>query len=240
MLLVDVGNTRLKWKLQGEHSTFSIAVPYNVTNFSSLLDQYWKKLEPQAVCISSVVDKALNKKLITWFKKHHFPEPQFARTEKYAMGVTNAYEDYETLGVDRWLALLAAWHKVQKAVCVIDAGTGVTVDFIDSEGNHRGGVILPGFQAMQQALTARTNLKLNTLSKQSVDLASSTQDAISRGCLLSVLGGVEKLLNNMALEYGDFDCIVAGGDASIICDSLPVDAILYKDIVLDGLALLAK
>jgi type III pantothenate kinase len=72
-------------------------------------------------------------------------------------GLTNGYLDPSLLGADRWLALIGAWTKARSALCVVDAGTAVKVDSVDADGQHLGGLIVPGIHMMREALMNKTS-----------------------------------------------------------------------------------
>ena len=79
-----------------------------------------------------------------------------ARPAKSLAGVTNGYDDYERLGLDRWLALLGGYHLARRACVVIDLGTAVTADFVCAAGEHLGGFICPGMPLMRNQLRTHT------------------------------------------------------------------------------------
>ena len=71
--------------------------------------------------------------------------------------MTSGYRDPERLGVDRWLALIAARERSKQPTVIVDAGSACTIDLLDSEGRHLGGYILPGLTAMGEALVRGTH-----------------------------------------------------------------------------------
>ena len=142
-VLIDVGNTRLKYRINSEQKTKS--VPY-----SSGLESAIKKInkdmggEISEICVSSVKSKEFNSELSGLLKSHLRIAPVFAVTHKVQGGVTCVYEDEKRLGVDRWLAVLAGFKSAQGNVCIIDCGTATTVDVVQENGMHLGGFIIPG------------------------------------------------------------------------------------------------
>jgi type III pantothenate kinase len=96
--------------------------------------------------------------LIQWSKHQFGIAPQFARSTFTAANVSSAYDVPERLGVDRWLAMLAAYNSLSEAVVVIDLGSAMTADGISKAGHHVGGYIAPGLRMMAQSLLARTDL----------------------------------------------------------------------------------
>ncbi len=156
-LWVDVGNSRCKWARQNQGSSLAEqqGVNYTPETLSKLLDAHWHRWggAPQSVWVSNVAGAAVERTLRQWIAQHWGCEVQFAYTQKQACGVTNGYENPGQLGVDRWLALLAAHQLSPAAPClVVDCGTAVTLDLLNERGQHQGGWILPGLHTMRLAL----------------------------------------------------------------------------------------
>lgn len=157
-------------------------------------------------------------------------------------GVVNGYEDYSRLGLDRWLALVGAYHLAQRACLVLDLGTAVTSDFVAPGGQHLGGFICPGMPLMRNQL--RTHTRRIRYDDAAAERAlknfipgRATSEAVERGCSL-MLRGFAATQVDLAREYwgSDFCVFVTGGDASLVGDVLP-DARIVPDLVFVGLAL---
>ena len=71
----------------------------------------------------------------------------------------NAYAEPARLGIDRWAAIIAAYHRFPEGACVVDCGTACTFDLVDAGGRHRGGYILPGLSAMEGAVLGETAIE---------------------------------------------------------------------------------
>jgi type III pantothenate kinase len=159
----------------------------------------------------------------------------------FLAGVSNGYEDYARLGLDRWLAVVAAFNLAQKACLVLDLGTAVTSDFVDASGQHRGGFICPGLPLMRSQLQLHTRRIRYSLVADALTSGwlpgRTTVDAVERGCALMLrsfaVGQVE-----LAQEYfgKDFVVFVTGGDAPLIEDVI-AECRLVPDLVFAGLAL---
>jgi type III pantothenate kinase len=157
-------------------------------------------------------------------------------------GVTNGYDEFERLGLDRWLAFVGAYHLARGACLVVDLGTAITSDFVSSDGRHLGGFICPGMPLMRNLLrthTRRIRYDDATGVEALIELAPgrSTAQAVERGCSLMVRGFVLTQLE-MARDYwgDDFSIFVTGGDASLVSELLP-GARRMPDLVFVGLAL---
>lgn len=143
----------------------------------------------------------------------------------------------DQLGVDRWLAVLACRERGLAPAVVVDVGTATTVDFLDAQGMHLGGYILPGPDLMQGALFDRTALRPQSRSPHcDADPPVSTGDAIACGVLQAQLGVIERA---WAQAGNDASLVLTGGGAEAISPLLARQAIYVEQLVLEGLAVLA-
>lgn len=157
-------------------------------------------------------------------------------------GVRNGYEDFERLGLDRWLAMLGGFKMASGACLVLDFGTAATADFIAADGEHLGGFICPGMPLMRNQLRTHTR-KIrydDAAAERAVEFLSpgrTTVEAVERGCTLMLRGFVLTQLE-MARNYwgGNFTVFLTGGDADLIADAVP-QARLVPDLVFVGLAM---
>lgn len=147
-LELDVGNTRIKWRVCDHRGRFDAG-----SDLKAALDESpaWRSLI-EDVWVSSVHDGQ------TQWITTQFPQAQFAQSQPCSSGLVSSYKEPQKMGVDRWLAMLAAWDKNPHAAnIVVDAGTAVTLDIVDASGKHQGGYICPGFQMMKTSLLAATD-----------------------------------------------------------------------------------
>lgn len=165
-----------------------------------------------------------------------------ASSTKHLAGVTNGYDEYERLGLDRWLALVGAFQLAEGACLVIDLGTAITSDFVSPGGLHLGGFICPGAPLMRSQLrthTRRIRYSGDTAYAALANFAPgrSTAEAVERGCSLMLKGFVLTQLDMAKKYWGeDFSVFVTGGDAILVQDILPSARVL-PDLVFVGLAL---
>ncbi|MHA6495117.1 pantothenate kinase [Pseudomonas borbori] len=157
-------------------------------------------------------------------------------------GVSNGYEQYERLGLDRWLAVVGAYNRARGACLVLDLGTAVTADFVDVQGLHLGGYICPGMPLMRSQLCAHTRrIRYDTLvAERALDTMApgrSTGEAVERGCALMLQGFVSAQLE-LARDYlgVSFRIFLTGGDAPLVAEMLP-EACVVPDLVFAGLAI---
>ena len=238
-LLVDIGNTRVKWAC-AEKETLSghDGFTYTEDTLAGLLARYWRSLaRPEQVYIASVADAETTAGVLEYARMTWSLEPRQAVTEKERAGLTNAYTEVSAMGVDRWLAMLAAWHRYERPVCVIDCGTAITVDVILEDGRHAGGLILPGVPLMASALVRDTHgIRKYHETAPEPEFGRSTSDCISNGFAFALAGLAERCAVKVREEEGvELLFIVTGGWAEQALPFLPGRYIHEPHIVLEGL-----
>jgi type III pantothenate kinase len=147
---------------------------------------------------------------------------------------------YSDLGSDRWLALQWPWSSSRRALCVIDAGTAVTVDAVDASGRHLGGWIMAGMNTLRAGLAQRAPRLPAPDAGPGADRApaASSAAAIAGGLELQLIGGVRRALDRLEDLLGeDFDCWLTGGDADRLGAQLGRAVQHDPHLVLRGLAL---
>jgi len=242
-LLLDVGNTAVKWARSTNGGLVSPGrFVHRAGDIGALADAAWSGLRPaDEVVIANVAGRDTEAALADWFRAHWQVQPVFLRATATACGVTNGYTDPETLGIDRWAAVVAAHHDYPGALCVVDCGTAITLDMVTAEGEHRGGLILPGIGILQQTLLQNTaQLRLSGKSPVTTPLADTTTAGISAGAVYLLVAAIDRCVADMRAEQGTgIDIIMTGGDAGRILPLLQGNAHHAADLVLRGLAMLA-
>jgi type III pantothenate kinase len=143
--------------------------------------------------------------------------------------------------VDRIAALIAAKEKYPGTSCIVDCGTAVTIDALDTNGRHMGGVILPGIKSMRKALMSNTKIQTGEADVNFNVLSETTEGAIHTGCISAVVGGIEYVVNKIATNYDEFDQIIfTGGDAELLGSYLSIKMMFDASLVLDGLKAVAQ
>lgn len=240
-LLVDIGNSRLKWVfLTDADFSNSHALFHTASDFDSQLAAQWEALahSPTKIVIGNVANKVIYNR-ITVLAKNLWPDIKLVQVKSTAkaFNVTSAYNQPEKLGVDRWLALVAAHQYYRSAACIVDCGSAITVDIIDRQGVHQGGLIAPGINMMKQSLVNNTeNLPL-VLEDFPLALANKTDAAIYSGILFLIIGMINEVL---AQQESPTKLILTGGDAECIAKHLDHEFLIDKDLVLKGLMVFAK
>ena len=236
-LQLDAGNTRIKWRVTDNKKIMSSG--YQLTR--TVLDG--QQLELPGVTalacaqLSNVAGAAIEVSLTAQLRAQFGLDLQVGMVSPYVGPVSCGYQHPETLGIDRWLALLAAFHRNPGALIVVNAGSAITVDIVDDNGVHQGGYIVPGIRLMQEALWRGTDrVKVDHFDLEDFHTAGiTTEQAVSRGCKLMVLALIERLFYEQNLDKSA-ELIIAGGDGELLNRQLSVTGQYHPDLVLDGLS----
>ncbi|MCH8159391.1 MAG: type III pantothenate kinase [Proteobacteria bacterium] len=243
-LLLDVGNTRLKWGILDDDNirrTGHIAHDrIRELGLQELTSKLPRRVD--AVFASNVAGTSFATRLSGVVGMHCHCDVRFARSERRGWGVTNSYRQPRRMGVDRWVAMVGAWAETQAACLIVDAGTAVTIDALDDDGVHLGGQIIPGVVTMAQSLSSATSdIPLVRASAKRVanDLemfGHNTAAAVREGSQNAVVGAIERAVRTLQSNGYDPTIVLTGGDASRILKSLD-EALLHRPhLVLQGLA----
>jgi type III pantothenate kinase len=241
-LLVDLGNSRLKWAQHatGLWRTDAVALD-SEKNFESLFDKAWGKIaKPWRVIVCSVSSPERLNALEQWTQARWSVTPHIVRPQVEQLGVKNLYYRPEQLGADRWAALIAARGLTDSAACVVDAGTAVTVEALSAGGEFLGGAIFPGLRLLRDSL-ARGTVAIAPAAGNAADcLARSTADGVAAGTLFGLAGAVERLLDEYRRSLGEpMEIFLTGGDAPALAAHLRAPVTMVPDLVLKGLARIA-
>jgi type III pantothenate kinase len=240
-LLIDFGNTRLKWALwQGGRRAMGGVFAHRETTLEAALSGNWIALpRPRAIFVASVVKPEMERVLAALVESHFDRSPEFVRSPAAALGIANAYPDPARLGVDRFLALAALHAVAQRAQILVSCGTALTLDALAADGRHLGGLIAPSPALMRRALNDAT-ARVGDASGQLVEIADNTADAAYSGCILAVVALIERFRTQVSMRLGGPVAVV--GDGGGIDEWLPLlpDVERGRDLVLRGLALWAE
>lgn|SRR5579859_52522 len=246
ILVIDVGNTRLKWAwLTDKGLSDQQAVVHRDAKpgiWTSALFASGQK--PSRVLVSNVAGPVMAKTLTRLAKKAFHVNIEFITAAREYHGLTSGYLDPTLLGADRWLALIGAWTRAQTALCVVDAGTAVKVDSVDSHGQHLGGLIAPGVHLMREALMGNTSdiakAAGNSTPSLAGILANNTIAAVSRGAVFALAGMADRAAEVIEQNTGTLPKLfITGGDANLISATMRVRGEIVPDLVLQGLAVIA-
>jgi type III pantothenate kinase len=247
-LLLDVGNTRLKWGVLEDGRVASTGSIRHQTlqesGFSSLTTRLPHDVE--RIFVSNVAGPGFAARLSGVLGIHCDAEIRFAQSRKSAFGVTSSYRRPRSLGVDRWAAMIGARAESKSALCIVDAGTAVTIDALDRNGLHLGGQIIPGLYLMARSLQDDTN-GIGELRKRSTApatgmalFANSTERAVQTGALNAICGAIERAVRLMRAEGLRPGIVLTGGGASRILKQLDSKILHRPHLVLQGLAFMLQ
>ena len=244
-LHIDLGNSRGKWRLlhanevvcQGtvEPET-GRGLPRLDALETSLANGNAKFTYPIQVTLASVADAAIEAHLRSSLRDHFDCIIETLYTPAHALGMTNSYTDHSRMGIDRWLAMLAAWYPNQTDVVVVDAGSALTLDVVAANGQHQGGVIIPGANLSERALLEKTGkVRFEENIEHELLLGRSTAECVRYGIAHSQLGALESIAKRFDLHNHKW--FFAGGASEWLMRRMGTDGQLAPDLVLDGIAL---
>jgi type III pantothenate kinase len=236
ILELDIGNSRIKWRTLAAHGQPVVRGHRSRRDLPG--DQVpWGELLPahgiQRMRVANVAGPEVAADLDRWARDALAIAPEHAHATARVAGVACGYREPEKLGVDRWLALLAAWHELGRACVVADAGTAVTVDVLDGSGVHQGGYIVPGLTLMLNALLSGTSgVRLSAGPVATLAAGNCTSDAVLRGCTAMTIALIERARGGLELPL-----VLTGGDADLLAPWLAEPTLLRPELVLDGLSI---
>lgn len=246
MMLLDVGNSSVKWATERE----GVLVEggrffHHDEGFSQPARRAWAGVPaPRVLAVANVAGAGMEREINEWAAKVWNTTPCFIHATKQAAGVTNAYHEPASLGVDRWAAIVAAHQDTRNTVCVIDCGTAITLDVVDADGIHLGGLIAPGLDLMRRSLVKETAaigpLSAEACGTQSL-LARNTTDAVNSGVMHMASALIDRVIGEAGAGYGRIlEAVITGGDAKRMLPLLRRPARYDRDLVLKGIAILAR
>ncbi len=237
-LLIDFGNTRLKWATHecGEVRPGGVFA-HQQQPLAAAASEDWLALRrrPDSVLVSSVVSDTREAELTALCRSVFSLEPVWLKTPRNALGVRNGYRQPHQLGIDRFLAMVAMHARIPRAQVLVSCGTALTLDALAENGEHHGGLILPSPNLMRSALRSAT-ARLAGPDGKVVEMAVATSDAIQSGALLAAVALIERFRRHTAARLGAVpDIVLSGGGSAELSPWLP-DSERHADLVLHGLA----
>ena len=242
-LAVDIGNTRLKWALYEQPLPGARVLRQGAVfleTIDSLAETEWRDLPAPSCMLGCVVAgdsirHRVEEQLELWEI-----EPRWVVSSAHACGVVNGYDHPIRLGVDRWVALIGARHRMlamgpPRPVLVVMVGTAVTVDALDAGGRFLGGLILPGFGLMLRALEMGTaGLKAPT--GEAVDFPTNTSDALMSGGADAIAGAVERMHRKLHHRTGQLPLLLMSGGAAVkLAPTVDLELETVETLIFDGL-----
>ncbi len=231
-LIIDVGNTLVKLAVF-DNNTLAFKKSCVKEDFLTTLEEVSISYPKIKDVIVSSVGNFSEGELLELKNRYKV----FVLTHKDSIPFENKYASPDTLGVDR-IALVsaAAVQYPNKNVLVIDAGSCITYDFINSENKYQGGAISPGIKMRYQALNTFTD-KLPFLEPKTFNnfIGDSTESSIHIGVTQGVLNEIEGFISLYKENYKELTIILTGGDVHFLLDSLKNDIFATSNFLLEGL-----
>lgn len=245
-LLVDVGNTRVKWAtLVDGRLSLQRAAAYALWSAADWQREVFGDTRIEHVLAATVAGSDSRVALEAAARNAGATSVEFVAATAARAGVRNAYAEPSLLGVDRWVAMIGAYHLARGACCVVDMGTAATLDAVDASGQHLGGFIVPGPQMMVRSLHAGTsNLAAYTAASPAGGaelFADNTRDAIERGCRIAVAALVDRTYAELAQRTQSVPRLYCtGGAMGEVLPHVRSHCETVPDLVLRGLARIAE
>jgi type III pantothenate kinase len=243
ILELDCGNSFIKWRVLEANAR--VVVGEGVVDSDLALQESLNSLEGLALKFCRLVSVRTAEEtgvLVALLKGAFGVSAVCAAPAREMAGVRNGYEEFERLGLDRWLAMLGAFQLASGACLVLDFGTAVTADFVARDGGHLGGFICPGMPLMRNQLRTHTRkIRYGDVAAEraleNLVPGHTTVEAVERGCLLMLRGFVLTQLELARSYWGDdFVVFLTGGDAALVSEIVP-EARVVPDLVFVGLAM---
>ena len=223
-LLVDVGNTALK--VASEENN-------NIT-FIKEADINWSAVKE--IAIAQVGPDKLLESITA--KAHQLGIPLLHASATAQLGAVKcAYPQFQNLGIDRWLGVVACHYLYPNQHCVVvDSGTASKIDVLTKEGEHLGGWILPGLDMMIESLVSNTQKVFSDSESLFLpELGKNTPNAVKNGALSATLGAVERGIAQLKSDFDDIQVIFAGGYGELLHLHFEKPSVFIDDLVLKGL-----
>jgi len=231
-LVIDIGNSRSKLAVFKDNRQINVTVYDNDIGVDEVNKYLEKHADVKSVILSSVVKHSLDLADIS---------PDFIELKSDTpLPIENLYKTPETLGPDRLAVVVGANNKFpNENILVIDAGTCITYDFINSQNQYLGGSISPGINMRFQALNNFTK-KLPLLGtdepwKIGEVIGENTDESILSGVLNGVLAEVKGIITSYRNEFLKLEIVLTGGDLDFFENELKSDIFADPSLILKGL-----
>jgi type III pantothenate kinase len=248
VLLVDIGNTRVKWAtlVRGKIGRMKAAAHkgWSGERIARAVGAGMGKQLARIVVVS-VAGARIDRAFAAEASRRFGIVPEFFRSERRAGGVTTMYSEPWRLGADRLAGAIGAFHlSKRRPVCVVSVGTTMTLDFVDASGRHRGGAIVPAPALMIDSLLWGTHgiRRRARGGRGSRGLfARSTRSAIAEGARYAAAAVADRAAFEARALVGRMPLVlVTGGAAPEIARLLRAPHRYVPDLVLQGLAVIAS
>ncbi len=240
-LLIDAGNTRIKWALvdggnMPEADGFLRSGVLPVELAVGLPRHFAGIADIQHIWVSNVAGDEVARHIRN-IKVAPHGQFHFVAACEAQCGVRNGYASTARLGSDRWAALIAAWHLTGRSSLVVNSGTATTVDALSAQGEFTGGLILPGVELMLRSLRDAT-AQLQSVSGEYAAFPRNTADAMFSGAIQATCGAIQR--QHESLGDASAPVVLSGGAAEQLQTHLNLPLRIVDNLVLQGLLLISR
>lgn len=245
LLVVDAGNTKIKWAVLESAASEADALGRWTASGTvergavGQLADAWRSVKISHALLSNVAGPAMHVDLEHVLLRASVPVSiEWFKSVSALAGVRNGYRSPGQLGCDRFAAMIGA-HAMYpgQPLIVATCGTATTIDAVTAAGVFLGGMILPGLGLMATSLALNT-AQLPQVARQiksTTAFADNTDDAIANGCIAAQTGAIERAVTAFSQQYGSVRCIISGGAASMVAPHLSMPCSRVDNLVLIGL-----
>jgi type III pantothenate kinase len=248
-IVVDVGNSRIKWGLCSEDLVVKFAsLSHEARNNWEEQIKFWQIFQSMNWAVAGVSSKGCDG-LLKWIEQRGDQVTVVRDRGKLPLSI--AVPEPDRVGIDRLLNVVAAKSHVKREVSIfiIDAGSAITVDWVDRAGAFRGGAIFPGLRTMAQSLHDYTEalplVKVPTEGETSVPSlpGTCTASAIEAGIFWAAAGGIKAILRQLGERAGASrkrEVFLTGGDAHYLAPVMDAEVRVWREMTLEGIRLAAE
>jgi type III pantothenate kinase len=250
-LLLDVGNSRTKWATADSAGLSAIGAfdPRDDAQREAMATALDSR--PDRVVLASVGGGPVTDALSAWAAERFNTGIERIEVTRAFGEITTRYREPARLGVDRWLAVIAAWHHCRRACVVADVGTALTVDFLDAKAVHHGGMIVPGPGMMIDGLIARApGIRVLQGDRDDEFPARDTGGAVNLGARLAAAAAIDRAVARWAASEASgsapgplprsLPLLITGGHAEGIAPWLETGCERLPALVLEGMRLVSE
>jgi type III pantothenate kinase len=235
MLLLDAGNSRIKW-VRVESGQWRQQGTADIAEWHVLRQAFANLPQPHKILISNVAGDEAAQQMRAACAAWHCPL-EFVGAKAAQCGVHNAYDQPDQLGCDRWASLIAAWHHEHAACLVVNCGTATTIDALSAQGEFLGGLILPGMDMMLGSLAAGT-AQLARKEGSWREFPHNTADAMFSGAIQATVGAILRQYELLGMPGAR--CLLSGGAAENVQPHLGLSMLRLDNLVLQGLQIIGQ
>ena len=250
LLLIDIGNTRLKWALHAGPRPGAPVLAHGaefLEQIERLAEGPWSRLpQPARMLGCAVAGDAVRRRAEEQIEEAWDDlAPQWVYASAGEAGLTNGYDHPSRLGADRWVAMVGARQRLLAAgparpMVVVMVGTAVTVEAVDTQGRFLGGFILPGHGIMLRALESGT-AGLHVPTGEVREFPTNTSDALTSGGTFAIAGAIERMVQHVRRHCGaEPACYMTGGAGWKVAPHVSVAFELLESLIFDWLLVIAE